>query len=233
MMESRIQSPPRVTGSFNSTWIWDFGCRMVAGSFFVYLLMLNALELSSLVRQPRLTGNFHFYVSVCAKLSIIVFIGLHCLLFVTRWRPIEKSRGPLPRMMAMAGSFFFFLIAIPRGETSLLQMSIGAVLVCSGTLLAILALGRLGRSYSMMPEARKLVTTGFYSIVRHPMYLSEAVAIAGIIIQSLSLYTVALFTIHFWIQVQRMKNEEKVLQKTFPEYERYKARTARLIPHVY
>ncbi len=231
-MESRINSPTR-RASFNGAWIWDFGCRMVAGSFFVYLLMISALELGSLVRQPRVTGNFHFYVSVAGKFSIIMFIGLHCLLFVTRWRPIDKSRGPLPRMMAMAGSFFFYLIAIPRGETSTLQMGIGSVLVCAGTLLAILALGRLGRSYSMMPEARKLVTSGFYSIVRHPMYLSEAVAIAGIIIQSLSLYTVALFTIHFWIQVQRMKNEERVLQKTFPDYENYKARTARLIPHVY
>jgi protein-S-isoprenylcysteine O-methyltransferase Ste14 len=85
----------------------------------------------------------------------------------------------------------------------------------------------------MMPEARKLVTTGFYSIVRHPMYLSEQIAIAGIVIQSRFPYALALFTIHFWIQIQRMKNEEKVLLKTFPEYEGYKLRTARLIPHVY
>jgi protein-S-isoprenylcysteine O-methyltransferase Ste14 len=33
--------------------------------------------------------------------------------------------------------------------------------------------------------------------------------------------------------VQRMKYEETVLQKAFPEYETYKATTARVIPRVY
>ncbi len=233
MMESRIQNAVRMPGPLSGILSWDFACRMVAGSFFVYLLMINVVELGSFVQRPQPLGKFNFYVSVFGKLAIIGFIGLHCLLFVIRWRPIEKSRGPMPRVMAMAGSFFFYLIAIPGGEASLLQVSVGSVLVCAGTLLAILALSRLGRSYSMMPEARRLVTTGFYSIVRHPMYLSEAIAIAGIIIQRLSPYSLALFTIHFWIQVQRMKNEERVLERTFPEYEKYRDRTARLIPHVY
>ncbi len=195
--------------------------------------MLNAQGLGHFLRRHPEMGNFHFSVSIFAKLSIIIFIGLHCFLFLARWRPIEKSRGPLPRMMAIAGSFFFFLLAIPQGNPSLLRIIIGTLLLCFGTCLAILALSRLGRSYSMMPEARKLVTTGFYSIVRHPMYLSEQIAIAGIVIQSRFPYALALFTIHLWIQIQRMKNEEKVLQKTFPEYQGYKLRTARLIPHVY
>ncbi len=233
-MQAHVQSKSPATGLFANIWSWDFACRMVAGSFFVYLLMINVLELTSFVQQQvRASSNFHFYLSIVSKLTITAFIGLHCLLFIIRWRPIEKSRGPMPRVMAMAGSFFFYLIAIPGQESSLPQIIVGLVLVSGGTLLAILALSKLGRSYSIMPEARRLVTTGFYSFVRHPMYLSEAVAIAGIIIQRLSLYSLALFTIHLWIQIQRMKNEEAVLERTFPEYEAYKAKVSRLIPNVY
>ena len=233
MMESRAEATRTPAVSFRSIWSWDFVCRIVGASFFVYLVMLNAQELGHFLRRHPEVGSFHFSVSVFAKLSIIMFIGLHCVLFVVRLRPLEKSRGALPRLMAIAGSFFFFLLAIPQGNPSLLRMIVGTLMLCLGTCLAILALSRLGRSYSMMPEARKLVTRGFYSIVRHPMYLSEEIAIAGIVIQSRFPYAVALFVIHLWIQIQRMKNEEKVLQKSFPEYEDYKLRTSMLIPHVY
>lgn len=232
MMESQIGLAARPS-FWNSIWSWDFICRIVGASFFVYLVLANVNSLSEFLRNHPAIGSLHFSVSVSAKLLIIAFVGLHCVLFILRWRPIEKSRGPLPRVMAIAGSFFFYLLVIPQGEVSLLRMVLGSLLVCAGTALAILALSRLGRSYSMMPEARRLVTSGFYSIVRHPMYLSEEIAIAGIVIQSQFPYALALFTIHLWIQIQRMKNEESVLQKTFPEYENYKLETSRLIPHVY
>jgi protein-S-isoprenylcysteine O-methyltransferase Ste14 len=99
--------------------------------------------------------------------------------------------------------------------------------------MAVISLRKLGRSFSMMPEARKLITTGPYRIVRHPMYLSEEIAIAGIVIQNLSLYALALFTVHLWIQVQRMKHEENVLRNTFSEYDEVMGPRPRLIPHVY
>jgi protein-S-isoprenylcysteine O-methyltransferase Ste14 len=231
-MSSRIAEYAWSTTS-RSLLSWDFLCRMVAGSFFVYLAMTNALQLMVFLRQPRTLTALHFGLAVASKLTFIVFLGLNCVMFVLRWRPLSKAEGVLPRVTALAGSFFFFVLAIPRGQPSFTQLVIGSLLLCFGTVSAIIALSRLGRSFSMMAEARRLVTTGAYSIVRHPMYASEQIAIAGIVVQNLSLYAAALFVIHLWIQIQRMKNEERVLQKMFPEYEDYKRRTARLIPLVY
>jgi protein-S-isoprenylcysteine O-methyltransferase Ste14 len=84
-----------------------------------------------------------------------------------------------------------------------------------------------------MAEARRLVTTGPYRFVRHPLYLFETVASLGILLQFLSVYAVLVFIGYMLIQLQRMKNEEAVLEKTFPEYKDYRAKTARVIPAIY
>jgi protein-S-isoprenylcysteine O-methyltransferase Ste14 len=69
--------------------------------------------------------------------------------------------------------------------------------------------------------------------VRHPLYLFEEIASLGILLQFFSPYTALVFLVHIVIQIQRMKNEETVLEKVFPEYKYYKATTARVIPKVY
>jgi protein-S-isoprenylcysteine O-methyltransferase Ste14 len=89
---------------------------------------------------------------------------------------------------------------------------------------------RLGRSFSIMAEARRLVTDGPYAIVRHPLYLAEQIAILGAFIQFASPWAVVIVVVQFGCQVQRMRNEESVLLLSFPDYAAYKERTARLIP---
>jgi len=88
----------------------------------------------------------------------------------------------------------------------------------------------LGRAFSIMPEARRLVTHGPYRVVRHPLYICEEVAVIGVFIQVLSPLAVFIFIMHAVFQVRRMLNEETVLEGTFPEYADYARRTPRLIP---
>jgi protein-S-isoprenylcysteine O-methyltransferase Ste14 len=44
---------------------------------------------------------------------------------------------------------------------------------------------------------------------------------------------VLIFFAYALIQLQRIKNEEAILERAFPEYQAYKSRTATLIPKVY
>lgn len=213
---------------------WDLICRVVPCLFFLFVLIANVSELISFLQEPGDRAGYGLYLLVSSRVSIILFIALHCVLFIIRLRPVEKAAGSWPRIAALTGTFFFAVLALlDRSQVSLFKTTIGTLLVLIGNCLATAALSALGRSFSMMAEARRLVTRGGYSYVRHPMYLSEAIALAGVVLQVNTWQAIIVFAVHLWIQIQRMKNEEKVLERTFPEYQEYKLRTARLIPRVY
>jgi len=106
-------------------------------------------------------------------------------------------------------------------------------LILCGNAFAIAVLFRLGRSFSVMAEARGLVTGGIYRHIRHPLYLAEEIAAVGCAIQFFSLWALLLLCMQLGFQLRRMTNEERVLERRFPEYARYRQTTARLIPGIY
>jgi len=76
--------------------------------------------------------------------------------------------------------------------------------ILCGVVFALYAVLELGRSFSVMPEARRLVTNGPYSVIRHPVYLGEAVALAGVTSQYLSPWALLLLALQFIFQLERM-----------------------------
>jgi protein-S-isoprenylcysteine O-methyltransferase Ste14 len=106
-------------------------------------------------------------------------------------------------------------------------------LILLGIFLGIIVLSWLGRSFSIMPEARRLVTTGPYRLVRHPLYVAEGFLLAGIFVQYAPPWCYMIIAAQIALQLERMRLEEHVLTLAFPEYTAYAAHTARIIPGVY
>ena len=53
------------------------------------------------------------------------------------------------------------------------------MLLVVGSVGSFMVLAKLGRSFSIMPEARVLVTGGPYAFARHPLYAVEIITILG------------------------------------------------------
>lgn len=83
-------------------------------------------------------------------------------------------------------------------------------------------------------ENQKVIDTGLYGIVRHPMYSSTLFLFLsmGIILGSPISFVILLFYIP--IIAKRMKNEEKVLEEGLEGYSEYKKRVKyKVIPHIW
>ena len=169
-----------------------------------------------------------------SEISTLAFLGLLIVMFTIRCIPRRAASGFYPRFAAVVGTFLSagFAVLPPQELSSNLYLA-SLVLVIAGTAFAIYAVLVLGRSISILPEARKLVTGGPYALVRHPLYLGEMIAVAGVALQFLSGWSLLLLGLVWAFQLQRMKYEERVLFQSFPEYGDYMARTARLVPGVY
>lgn len=207
---------------------------LVAALFF--WMLLN--EFHSLSRVLHLPEDHQyggqFYAWFLATVAKIIFLSLIVALLLIRRQPISKARGLQPRITALAGTFMVALIAmVPAATPTLLQSVAGLVLIATGSALSAVAIGCLGRSFSIMAEARELVTHGLYSVIRHPLYVAEEIAVVGAVVLHFSWPVLLLLLLHIAFQVQRARNEETVLSETFPDYRNYQERTPRFIPGVY
>ena len=178
--------------------------------------------------------NAVYGINIAMRVSSIAFLFLLAIMAVVRERARGKARGVEPRISALLGTFLVYAVALfPRRELSVRGEIAATTLILVGTALAVYALTQLGRSFSVMAEARRLVTSGVYRMVRHPLYVGEEIAAIGLVIQFLSYETFLLVAVHLGFQLRRMRNEEAILVSTFPEYGAYKRRTPRLRPGIY
>ena len=175
-----------------------------------------------------------FVTGLGSRIALILFLILLMGFHLVRRRPVAKARGLLPRLVALLGATLTLaMVLLDRTPGSIAVNIASAVLILIGNYISIVAVMSLGRSLSIMPEARKLVMSGPYRFVRHPLYAAEEIAILGVWLQFMSWEATAILVGHFIIQLWRLGFEETVLRDSFPEYDAYARQTARLLPGIY
>lgn len=121
------------------------------------------------------------------------------------------------------------LAALAVGAHSLdtnMQLAIAIVLGIPSFVLLLLSRRKLGKSFSVTPQAKQLVTTGLYAKVRHPMYLFLDLFFLAVIILADRPLLLILWGALVVFQSLRAKREEKVLAEAFgEEFEKYRKQT--------
>jgi len=83
-------------------------------------------------------------------------------------------------------------------------------------------------------EGQKVISTGLYGIVRHPMYMATLILFLSMPLVLGSLISFVVFLAYPIIIVKRIKNEEEVLEAGLEGYSEYKEKVKyRLIPFIW
>jgi protein-S-isoprenylcysteine O-methyltransferase Ste14 len=152
------------------------------------------------------------------------------------WRGILANRTPI-----WIGCFFFFWPRFPRPlsiqliSDSRLAGQLGAVICVLGLIGAVWSRKTLGRNWSSnvtFKLGHELVQQGPYRWVRHPIYSGLLLMFLGTGLLRDRLSFVVGFMFFFsglWI---KLRQEERLLMKHFPEYASYESRVKALVPFV-
>ncbi len=219
----------------NSAVLYDLAMRLPLAVLMLYNALFVGRDIYVHLFLWREPAGLTYGTTLAALVVTEAYLLLVAALTLVRLRPVRKLSGIVPRITALAAGLLPASLAwLPRVPPTPGRQVVGTLLMVAGLALAVASIGWLGKSFSLMPEARRLVTGGPYRLVRHPVYLATVIQGAGLILLYPSTAALLIYAVEVVLQIIRMGYEERVLRDTFPEYDDYARRTsARLIPRVY
>ena len=207
------------TSSYDRTMQW-FG-----GMWFMLLALGVATKVGSSVGDP--------WPSLLSSFCLAVFYVLLALLIITRPPAKAHANGLLPRIAAFVGTYMPWTIAFFGETDKALPNLASTACVLIGMVMMLVTVRHLGRSFSLVPQARNVVQTGPYRWIKHPLYLAEEIAVLGVVLRNPTPLTAVLLVLHIGVQVCRIYYEEDLLRRNCPEYCGYEALRWTSIPHVW
>ena len=203
-------------------------------------MMLMVGQLIALLADGRTALAHPGWLVIAGFARAILYAAFLSILLVAvllREQPLDRDERLLIRGTAVTASFLLVILGqlAPAGPLLLrvpaLIAGAAAAVTLGGVLLALAAAVELGTNFSFGPQIRRLVVTGPYALVRHPMYLAELLMSVGIVMVATHLTLVIGVCAVIVLQVVRIRAEERLLMRTMPTYGTYvRATRCRLIP---
>ena len=213
--------------------------RLMPATFFAQLGYAQWLRVVGDVRALPHPANLLAVISGPLPAALyLLFCVIPVLIYVGRPAPRMRDGRFLPRAAGLAGTMGQLVVgALPQGGRLYSPPSwfggVSSAISVVAFTLAVYGLLYLKRSLSIIPEARRLVTTGPYRMVRHPLYAAEILAACAFVMVNPGALAVADLAPFIAIQLVRSRFEERLLTKAYPHYQDYALRTRRLIPFIW
>ena len=141
------------------------------------------------------------------RILTVAFFGFLVVIYAIRSKAIAKDHNPVAIAAAMVGSFVLYGLFLIPGQgrsTDIWVLAASDMCLAVGITWALYSLSYLGRRFSIVPEARGLVTSGPYRLTRHPIYLGEIIAGFGLVLPTL-------FSLHLVVfEIGRASCRERV-----------------------
>jgi protein-S-isoprenylcysteine O-methyltransferase Ste14 len=177
-------------------------------------------------------------VAVVGRSAYCVLLILQVGAFATQ--PPPRARDGRAPVWAVTLVATFGMVVAPSlppirhlWTVGAIQTQVQAVLGVVGMAIALPAMASLRRSFSLTPQARRLTTSGPYRIIRHPLYLGEALNVIGIMVGVGTLTVLVAALVVVAGEATRAALEERLLRQAFPDYEEAFRGVAHLVPGVW
>jgi protein-S-isoprenylcysteine O-methyltransferase Ste14 len=136
-----------------------------------------------------------------------------------------KRTRTLIRWIDLLACLVLFALAVRYGPHTRVWYA-GLTLAAVTLPLWVIARRQLGDAFSAKPEARRLVTHGLYSRIRHPIYLFGCLAYFGSLLALQVWPVLAVWLALTPIELVRARREDRVLADAFgAEYAAYRSHT--------
>lgn len=226
---------PALSAADRSSLEPDDGRRLDLGRVFgvpvmVCLLLGNALSLTHL-SDKNSRGLSSTVATIVARLLTIAFYVLIVTVYLRRSTARATSPSRLAAAVALLATYLPFSIGVlPAGSPPLPVLVVANVSLLLGLCFSLWSLRFLDRSFSIIAQARAVVSRGPYRIVRHPLYTGELVAALGIVLLNPSWADFAVWFLLCGLQAYRAHHEEAILLATLSDYAEYQRQTPQLLP---
>lgn len=161
----------------------------------------------------------------------------------------EKPKTPVKSLDAFITYYYHWIVHIIAYlqllGLPLLQMPyhlwvqiVGFLLVVIGVSVSTLGRKDVGVNWTEASEYQvkknhKLVTTGIYRFIRHPIYSGSLLSLLGTELVVTSYFFIYVLVIHLIGAIRQARREEKILLKQFGQnYIQYRKRTKMFIPYI-
>lgn len=204
--------------------------RLVPSLFFSLFLARQLVLLAAGFHGIRQPSDLLFLIQ---QVLALAYFTMLVVLYAVRLPKRGTDHRLAVIFIAFSGTFAAISASFLPGGTNRDGLVLFAdLLATAGLAYSVWGLAYLRRSFSIIPEARRLVTGGPYSLSRHPVYVGEIATAIGVNLATggwLSAVAVAYFIV---CEVLRMGWEERILAKAFPaEYPQYARRVPRYLPN--